>query len=260
MAGARDKDTAVPVKAAVSEQAKAAGSAAAKAEGKVQAKTQADYTKTLAKTKSTIDADIANAKKTVELANKKGTPEQKAAAKDFYKTLLELKPILDKLGPDASNIYKGDLGPLGGDSGTGGGGMGGGMGGTTTGGKGAYSLSQIRAYMDANNGDFPPDLNIIASGIDSADLTNLMSDYRSGRPSDDKNKAVTEEMTTQGQLNKLLTNFDAGNPPPWAAASMRGVTAQLAARGLGASSMAGQAIIQATLEAALPIAAFSLPF
>jgi hypothetical protein len=62
-------------------------------------------------------------------------------------------------------------------------------------------------------------------------------------------------MTTQGQLNKLLTNFDAGNPPPWAAASMRGVTAQLAARGLGASSMAGQAIVQATLEAALPIAA-----
>lgn len=67
--------------------------------------------------------------------------------------------------------------------------------------------------------------------------------------------AVTEEMTTQGQLNKLLTNFDAGNPPPWAAASMRGATAQLAARGLGVSSMAGQAIVQATLEAALPIAA-----
>jgi len=66
---------------------------------------------------------------------------------------------------------------------------------------------------------------------------------------------VSEEMTTQGQLNKLLTNFDAGNPPPWAAASMRGVTAQLAARGLGASSIAGQAIVQATLEAALPIAA-----
>jgi hypothetical protein len=66
---------------------------------------------------------------------------------------------------------------------------------------------------------------------------------------------VTEDMTTQGQLNKLLTNFDAGNPPPWAASSMRSVTAQLAARGLGASSIAGQAIVQATLEAALPIAA-----
>lgn len=66
---------------------------------------------------------------------------------------------------------------------------------------------------------------------------------------------VTEDMTTQGQLNKLLNNFDAGAPPPWAAASLRTATAQMAARGLGASSLAGQAIIQATLEAATPIAA-----
>jgi len=66
---------------------------------------------------------------------------------------------------------------------------------------------------------------------------------------------VTEDMTTQGQLNKILTNFDAGNPPSWAAASMRAATAQMAARGLGASSLAGQAIVQAALEAATPIAA-----
>ena len=66
---------------------------------------------------------------------------------------------------------------------------------------------------------------------------------------------VTDEMTVQGQLDKLLANFDAGKPPPWAAASMRSATAQMASRGLGASSMAGQAIIQATLEAASPIAA-----
>ena len=65
---------------------------------------------------------------------------------------------------------------------------------------------------------------------------------------------VTEEMTVQGQLNKLMTNFEAGNPPPWAAANLRAVTATLAARGLGASSLAGQALIQATLESALPIA------
>ena len=66
---------------------------------------------------------------------------------------------------------------------------------------------------------------------------------------------VTEEMTVQGQMNTLLSDFDAGNPPPWAAGAMRAATAQLAARGLGASSMAGQAIIQATIEAATPIAA-----
>ena len=66
---------------------------------------------------------------------------------------------------------------------------------------------------------------------------------------------VTEEMTVQGQLNKVLADFDAGNPPPWAAATMRSAVAQMAARGLNASSMAGQAIVQAAMEAAVPIAA-----
>jgi len=65
---------------------------------------------------------------------------------------------------------------------------------------------------------------------------------------------VTAEMTVQGQLNKLMKDFDSGSPPPWAAANLRNVTAVLAARGLGASSLAGQALIQATLESALPIA------
>lgn len=65
---------------------------------------------------------------------------------------------------------------------------------------------------------------------------------------------VTKEMTVQGQLDNMLADFDAKNPPPWAAASLRAATAQLAARGLGASSLAGQAIIQSAMEAALPIA------
>jgi hypothetical protein len=66
---------------------------------------------------------------------------------------------------------------------------------------------------------------------------------------------VTEDMTVQGQLSRLVTDFEAGNPPSWAAASLRNVTTQLAQRGLGVSSLAGQALIQATLEAAIPIAA-----
>jgi hypothetical protein len=66
---------------------------------------------------------------------------------------------------------------------------------------------------------------------------------------------VTEDMTIQGQLARLTTDFELKNPPAWAAGAMRNVTAQLAQRGLGASSLAGQALIQATLEAALPIAA-----
>jgi len=64
----------------------------------------------------------------------------------------------------------------------------------------------------------------------------------------------SEQATVQGQLASLTQNFDATNPPPWAAGALRGVQAAMAARGLGASSMAGQAMIQAALESALPIA------
>ena len=65
----------------------------------------------------------------------------------------------------------------------------------------------------------------------------------------------SELATIQGQLAKLTADFDVKNPPAWAAGALRNATAQMAARGLGASSMAGQAILQATFEAATPIAA-----
>ena len=65
---------------------------------------------------------------------------------------------------------------------------------------------------------------------------------------------VTEDMTVQGQLAKLTTNFEANNPPAWAAGALRNATAAMAQRGLAASSLAGQALIQATIESALPIA------
>ncbi len=66
--------------------------------------------------------------------------------------------------------------------------------------------------------------------------------------------AVTPEMTVAGQLEKLTANFAANNPPPWAAGALRTATALMASRGLGASTMAGQAIVQAALESAMPIA------
>jgi hypothetical protein len=60
--------------------------------------------------------------------------------------------------------------------------------------------------------------------------------------------------TVQGQLTSLMQQFEGDATPAWAAGAMRAATATLASRGLGASSMAGQAIIQATMESALPIA------
>jgi len=64
----------------------------------------------------------------------------------------------------------------------------------------------------------------------------------------------SQQATVQGQLASLTANFDSANPPAWAAGAMRNATAVMAQRGLGASSLAGQAIVQATIEAALPIA------
>ena len=64
----------------------------------------------------------------------------------------------------------------------------------------------------------------------------------------------TKQATVAGQLEGLMAQFEGGETPAWAAGSMRTAMQTLAARGLGASSLAGQAVIQAAMEAALPIA------
>ena len=56
------------------------------------------------------------------------------------------------------------------------------------------------------------------------------------------------------ELEELDKEFQGGNVPLWAASKVRQAKAIMAARGLSASSMAGQAVIQATMEASLPIA------
>jgi hypothetical protein len=64
----------------------------------------------------------------------------------------------------------------------------------------------------------------------------------------------SDRATVKGQLDTLMQDFEGGETPAWAAGALRNATAQMAARGLGASSMAGQALVQAAMEAALPIA------
>ena len=64
----------------------------------------------------------------------------------------------------------------------------------------------------------------------------------------------SDQATVQGQLEGLMQQFEGGATPPWASGAMRNAMAAMAARGLGASSIAGQAVIQATMESALPIA------
>lgn len=64
----------------------------------------------------------------------------------------------------------------------------------------------------------------------------------------------SKQATVQGQLEGLMQQFEGGQTPPWAAGAMRSVTQSMISRGIGASSIAGQAMVQAAMESALPIA------
>ena len=64
----------------------------------------------------------------------------------------------------------------------------------------------------------------------------------------------TKQATVAGQLETLMQQFEGGKTPAWAAGALRSVSAQMATRGLGASSIAAQAMVQAAMESALPIA------
>ena len=64
----------------------------------------------------------------------------------------------------------------------------------------------------------------------------------------------SKKATVAGQLESLMTSFDDGATPAWAAGAMRAAQESMLARGMGASSMSGQAIVQAAMESALPIA------
>ena len=101
---------------AVDESTKAAGKRAAAVEGKAQAKTQTEYTKSLAGAKTDLPSSIAAAQKLYNDAKKAGNAGIAAQAKDFITTLKGLQPMLDKLGTEASNVYKGDQSALRTDS------------------------------------------------------------------------------------------------------------------------------------------------
>jgi len=68
-----------------------------------------------------------------------------------------------------------------------------------------------------------------------------------------KEGKIEAQDTVQGQLASLMKQFDDGTPV-WAAGALRSANSAMAARGLGGSSMAAAAIVQACMESAIPIA------
>lgn len=69
--------------------------------------------------------------------------------------------------------------------------------------------------------------------------------------------AATQELDKRGTMKfqyEELMNFPAGETPDWAKGAVTVAESAMASRGLGASSMAGQAVTAALMQAALPIA------
>ena len=91
---------------------------------------------------------------------------------------------------------------------------------------------------------------ISGTGVDATKAAQLTAQTQAAAASAQPSK----QATVQGQLADLMTQFQGGQTPAWAAGAMRNAMGAMAARGLGASSLAGQAMIQAAMESALPIA------
>lgn len=63
----------------------------------------------------------------------------------------------------------------------------------------------------------------------------------------------SKQATVQGQLESLMADFEDGTPV-WASGAMREAMQLMQRRGMGASSMAGAAVVQAAMESAIGIA------
>jgi len=100
--------------------------------------------------------------------------------------------------------------------------------------------------------------NPVKRKIEAGELVSGAADAATAAAFTEQVQAATatpsDKATVKGQLDTLMDDFDGGETPVWAAGAMRAANAAMAARGLGASSMAGQAIIQAAMESAIPIA------
>jgi hypothetical protein len=114
------------------------------------------------------------------------------------------------------------------------------------------NIAQARDPVKTGEAEFSAQerFNLVADQDMTAARQEDLSDTITGQ-----RDIVSTDATVQGQLAKLMTQFEDGKIPAFAAGAIRTAEQRLAARGMGASSMAGAAIVQAAMEAATPIAA-----
>ena len=126
--------------------------------------------------------------------------------------------------------------------------------GVTTAGPAAQAGTATAGYTsagDAATAQAPA--YIPAATYEASEVSGAMDDLINMYGSQFATADPSARATVQGQLAELMQDFEEGTPP-WAQGAMREAMAAMKQRGLGASSMAGQAIVQAAMEAALPIA------
>lgn len=95
----------------------------------------------------------------------------------------------------------------------------------------------------------------------SADLSGASQGYTAAQTGNNTPQAAAQQgmvdplATIQGQLTSLYAQTTMGQVPTWAAGAVTTANAQMAARGMGASSIGAAAITAAVQQSALPIAA-----
>ena len=146
-----------------------------------------------------------------------------------------------------------------------------------------YNVQQIQAdapgmIMDPTTGQVTDQVTVNAALAQATDATNIATqsareynaltafdqiaaeNMQAQQLEDDirmvraQQEEVDARSTVRGQLSILMSDIQGDQIPAWASASVRKAEQIMAARGLGASTIAGRSIAQAVQEAALPIA------
>jgi len=117
------------------------------------------------------------------------------------------------------------------------------------------SLNVEAAQLDTPQQIDAPDPRVIQSG---ELVTGIDADATRAAQFTEQVEAAQGEVgelsTVKGQLAQLQKEFDNDEIPIWAVGAYRQTQQALAARGLSSSSLAGQAIVHAFMESAIPIA------
>lgn len=120
-----------------------------------------------------------------------------------------------------------------------------------------FDPAQVQAYIN----QLPEDVQAQIGQLSQQSLVQAQT----GTASDEFNQAIADLQTSLNDAQfdprasveyqyEQLMDFQAGETPAWAAGAMRTAMQTMAARGIDASTMAGEAVSAALMQAALPIA------